>query len=124
MKKEKQHGTIEVTATRKGYYNNRRIQPGEVFDISDEKFEEDVKDKDGNVLRKKGDVKAFSDAWMEKGDKADDISYEQPHSFTDQTIPKPSIAETGPNEVTLDPRHSGNAEDKGLLKGAAQQKKK
>lgn len=58
---------IKVQATQMGYYDHIRRRPGDIFTISGETLEEDVKSSDGKkVLRKAGTVAAFSEKWMRR----------------------------------------------------------
>lgn len=61
---------IKVQATQMGYYDHIRRRPGDIFTISGEVLEEDEKKKDANgverVVRKKGEVAAFSRKWMRR----------------------------------------------------------
>jgi hypothetical protein len=55
---------LKVRATQTGYYDHLRRRPGDVFFIDATPLEADVKV--GNkVTRKKGEIAAFSDRWME-----------------------------------------------------------
>jgi hypothetical protein len=55
---------LKVRATQTGYYDHIRRRPGDVFLIDATPLEADVK-VGGKVTRKKGDIAAFSDRWME-----------------------------------------------------------
>lgn len=58
---------IKVRATQAGYYDHARRRPGDVFTIDGALLEEDVL-QGKKVVRKKGDVAAFSKRWMERVD--------------------------------------------------------
>lgn len=62
---------MKVRAKARGFYNNVERNPGDVFDIKDEVREvkdavsgKQIKDEDGNVIKKSD----FSSAWMVKID--------------------------------------------------------
>ena len=58
---------IRVKAIRMGYYGEKRVRPGSVFEIPETKtLNIPVKQKDGSMVRKEVVVNQFSSEWMVK----------------------------------------------------------
>lgn len=66
---------VKVMATSTGYYDHVRRRPGDVFLIDAAPLEEDLK-RNGKVVRKKGEIAAFSTRWMEL------VDADTPESYT------------------------------------------
>lgn len=88
---------ITVRASSMGYYNHKRRKPGAVFIISGETY------KDGQL---KGQLKDFSDKWMEKVEKDTPsapapTAEEEARNPTALSSPTPAPERTGRSEEDL-----------------------
>lgn len=81
-----------------GYYNNRRVRPGEVFEISDLKTKKDQKFPD-----------AFSEIWMEAVDEKEKVN--KPESK--EQAPKPQAPSQIINKQTPDNSSDGDKKPTG-----------
>lgn len=74
---------MRVIATKRGYYNHRRINEGEEFTLVDRKG----KDKDGKAVVIPAE-KQFSKLWMVKADEVDETEFRKPAKASRPAKPK------------------------------------